>query len=268
VERLNYLVSEGNQILYGRHSRPARPLARFVLRDFPRCVRSQWRGLGVCCLIFYGLAVFSCFLCIRFPGLIYELLPESRILALEDMYDPGGKHFLLPRDIGSDADMFGFYIYNNISIAFRTFAGGILAGIGSLFMLGVNALFLGLSAGHIINRGFAGTFFPFIIAHGAFELTAMILSARGGLILGYSLFITRGLSRGASLRQAGKEALPLISGAALLLVLAAAVEAFWSFRHGFPLPLRCAVGAAAWVLMSAYFALAGRGGIRREGRRP
>jgi uncharacterized membrane protein SpoIIM required for sporulation len=259
IDKLNRLVLEGNQLLYGQQDWSLKPLALFILRTFPQKVRSQWRGLGAACLIFYGLALFSVLLCIRFPDLVYELLPESQAENIEMMYDPASEHFLVPRDAGSDADMFGFYIYNNISIAFRTFAAGILGGIGSLFMLGVNAVFLGAAAGHIINKGFGGTFFPFIIGHGSFELTAVILSAHGGLLLGYRFFITRGLSRGASLRAAGKEALPLISGAALMLVIAAVIEAFWSSRYGLGQALHYGVGIAGWVLLLSYFLFAGRG---------
>jgi uncharacterized membrane protein SpoIIM required for sporulation len=259
IERLNILINEGNQILYGQHDWPLKDLARFILRTFPQKVRSQWRGIMAGMLIFYGLAFFFVILTVRFPDLVYEILPESQIADLEAMYNPGGEHFLVPRELSSDADMFGFYIYNNISIAFRTFAGGILAGVGSLFLLCVNAVLLGSSAGHIINAGFEDTFFPFIIGHGSFELTAIVFSAQAGLILGYRLFVTRGLSRGASLRQAGKDALPIIAGSALMLVLAAVIEAFWSSRHQLPQPLRYGAGAAGWALLFCYFLFSGRG---------
>jgi uncharacterized membrane protein SpoIIM required for sporulation len=262
IEKLNRLVLEGNQILYGQHEWPLKNAAEFILRVFPQKVRARWRGLGATLLLFYGLAFFFGYLCVRFPDLVYELMSESETEALEEMYDPASDRFLVPRDVSSDADMFGYYIYNNISIAFRTFAGGILAGVGSLFLLCVNAVFLGTAAGHIVNRGFGNTFFPFIVAHGSFELTAILLSAQGGLILGYRLFVTGNLSRAASLRRAGRDALPLITGSALLLVIAAAVEAFWSSRHTLPLPLRLAAGAACWVLLAAYFLFAGRDGSR------
>ena len=259
IERLNSLVLEGNQILYTQRSWSLKSLVDFVLRLFPRAVRSQWRSLGASFLIFYGLAFFFGFLCVRHPPFIYQLLGEDTILQMERMYDPESSHFLTPRDVSSDADMFGFYIYNNISIAFRTFAGGILAGIGSLVLLCINGAFLGAVAGHIINAGFSGTFFPFVIGHSSFELNAIVLSAQGGLLLGYSLFITRGLSRTASLRAAGKIALPIIAGAALMLVVAACIEAFWSSRHEFSPYLRYSVGAVLWLLVILYFVFAGRG---------
>jgi uncharacterized membrane protein SpoIIM required for sporulation len=257
IERLNRMVLEGHQRLYDHHDFSLKPLLLFIARTFPRQLRSQWRGIGAAFLIFYGLALFFSLLCVRFPDMAYQILGRQ-VESIETMYNPQSSHFLKPREVTGDADMFGFYIYNNISIAFRTFAGGILGGVGSLFFLAYNAVVLGVAAGHIINMGFGETFFPFIIGHGSFELTAIIFSAQSGLLLGYRFFVTRGLSRGASLRRAGKESLPIITGAALLLVIAAAVEAFWSSRHLMGVTIRYVVGALGWVLLLLYFLLAGR----------
>jgi uncharacterized membrane protein SpoIIM required for sporulation len=154
--------------------------------------------------------------------------------------------------------MFGFYIYNNISIAFMTFAGGLFLGVGSLFILAANGIFLGAAAGHIINVGYYQTFFSFVIGHSAFELTAIVISAQAGLYLGYRLFVPQGLSRGAALRKAGKTVLPLISGSAIMLVIAAIVEAFWSSRHEIPQFVRLVIGMILIVLVSYYFIFAGR----------
>ena len=258
IERLNMLVNESYQILYGQRAWQPQKIALFILQTFPRSVRSQWRGILAALFLFYGLAFFFGALCVRFPRMAGEIISERQLDQIEEMYNPESKHFLVPRAVSSDADMFGYYIYNNISIAFRTFAGGILAGVGSLLMLCTNAVYLGVVTGHLINAGFAKTFFPFVIAHSSFELTAVVFSAHAGLLLGYRLFVTRGLSRAASLKKAGQDALPIIAGSALMLFIAAIIEAFWSSRHQFPLPLRMGVGAGLWVLLSLYFTLAGR----------
>ena len=60
------------------------------------------------------------------------------------------------------------------------------------------------------------------------------------------------------LLEAGKTALPLITGATIMLVLAACIEAFWSSRHGLSLPLRYGSGVLLWILMILYFVFAGR----------
>ncbi|MDR1429385.1 MAG: stage II sporulation protein M, partial [Spirochaetaceae bacterium] len=143
-------------------------------------------------------------------------------------------------------------------IAFRTFAGGIVAGVGSLLILIFNVVFLGAAAALMVNKNLGETFFPFVIGHSSFELTAIVLSAFAGLSLGYRLFVTQGLTRAASIRRAGKTAIPIIGGSAILLVLAAAIEAFWSSRHTLPVLVRYGAGTANWILLFAYFILAGR----------
>ena len=264
IDRLNTLVLEGNQLLYSNRAFSLKTASDFILRSFPRSVRSHWRSFGVAALLFYGIGIFVFFVCVNFPDAAYEIMGGEEAWYLERMYDPESNYYLTPRDVSSDADMFGFYIYNNISLAFRTFAGGVLAGFGSLLILCINAVFLGAAAGHIVNVGFGSTFFTFVIAHGAFELTAIVFSAQAGLLLGYSFFFTRGLSRTASLRQAGKTALPLISGAAIMLLIAACIEAFWSSRHEFSETLRYGAGFFCWLFVLFYFLFAGRKLIDRK----
>jgi uncharacterized membrane protein SpoIIM required for sporulation len=258
IERLNTLVNEGNQILYAQRGWTIKKPLHFILFTFPQKVRAQWRGILAVQLLFYGIAGFFFFLCIHFSGIAEELVSMKTLNQLEQMYNPESINFLTPRDTGTDADMFGYYIYNNISIAFRIFAGGILAGIGSLLLLCFNAGFMGIISGHLLNVGYAGTLFPFIIAHSAFELTAIIFSAYAGMLLGYRFFITRGLSRGDSIKKAGQDALPIIAGSTIMLVIAAVIEAFWSSKHQFHLTLRLVVGSSMWILLLIYFLFAGR----------
>jgi len=257
IERLNALINEGNQILYARRNWSLKEPLGFIWRTFPQKIRSQWKGILAVTLLFYGIAIFFYLLCIRFPNIAEELISPYQLEYIIEMYSPESEHFLTPRSVSTDADMFGYYIYNNISIAFRTFACGIIAGIGSLFYLCFNGGFLGIVAGHLVNAGLAHTFFPFVIAHSAFELTAIIFSAYSGLLLGYRFFVTNGLTRGASIKKAGRDAFPIIAGSTIMLVIAAVIEAFWSSRHTFPFIIRITSGVSMWILMLLYFSFAG-----------
>jgi hypothetical protein len=145
VERLNALINEGNQILYAQRNWTLKEPLRFIWRIFPQKVRSQWKGILAVTLLFYGLGIFFSLLCIYFPGITEELVSPYQLDRLVEMYNPENINFLRPRSVNNDADMLGFYIYNNISIAFRTFAGGMIAGIGSLLILCFNAGFLGIA---------------------------------------------------------------------------------------------------------------------------
>ncbi|MDR0586054.1 MAG: stage II sporulation protein M [Treponema sp.] len=258
IEKLNRLTLEGGQLLYGRESFSLKKVYAFIFKTFPRAVRAQWGSFAACSLIFYGLAVFTLSVCIRFPDFTFEIMSRWEASSLEAMYNPESDYYLEPREISTDADMFGYYIFNNVSIAFRNFAGGLVVGIGSLLSLAFNGIFFGAAAAHIINKGFQDTFFSFIIGHSGFELTALVLSAQAGLRLGYRFFITRGLTRGESLREAGKTSLPIIAGSTVMLVIAAAIEAFWSSRHELPSELRYGTGAFFIVALTCYFLFAGR----------
>ena len=78
------------------------------------------------------------------------------------------------------------------------------------------------------------------------------------LRLGLALIAPGNVSRGAALMAAAKPATRIMYGAALMFAAAAFVEAFWSPLTSVPFDVKIGVGLAGWVLLLAYFALAGR----------
>ncbi len=108
--------------------------------------------------------------------------------------------------------MFGYYVMHNIGIAFQTFASGLLLGVGSAFFLVYNGLVIGAVAGHLSEIGFGQTFWSFVIAHGAFELTAIALAGAAGLQLGWALIAPRRLTRAEALKRAARKSVLLICG--------------------------------------------------------
>lgn len=258
VDRLNRLAVGGHHQLYQRAVSLGRDLRDLAARDFPRAFRSEWRLVLLAHLLFYGPFLGMIGGIALEPALVYSVVDPGMVAQMEGMYDPDSAHHLRERDSDSDVYMFGFYIRNNIGIAFRTFAGGVLAGTGSLFFLIYNGFVLGAVAGHLTQVGFAQTFWPFVIAHGSVELTAIVLSGAAGLRLGLAVLAPGRRSRGRALAEAGRTALPLLYGLTAFLLLAAFVEAFWSSKHTLPVELKLGVGAAAWVVVYAYLLLAGR----------
>lgn len=255
VAELNELALAGHRRLYQARTGEVRGIGRFLYLDFPRAVRLEWRLVVSLHALFYGLALLLGFLAWRNPDLIYSFISPESVSEIEAMYDPAGAG--AARTAGSDATMFGFYIWNNVSIAFRTFASGLAFGVGTLVSVVANALNLGLVASHLAREGSGEPFFSFVIGHGAFELTAILLSGAAGMRLGLAVLAPGARSRIAALRAAALSSLPILSGAALMLVLAAAIEAFWSPR-GLPAQLKYAVGAGLWGLVAVWLGAAGR----------
>jgi uncharacterized membrane protein SpoIIM required for sporulation len=154
--------------------------------------------------------------------------------------------------------MFGFYIRNNVGVAFKCYAGGVFLGLGSLLALFYNGLFGGVIAGYLVSRGLSGTFFSFVATHSAFELTAIVLSGAAGLRLGRALLAPGRMSRSQALAQAGGESIVVIYGVAIMLLIAAAIEAFWSSSQWLPTSVKYAGASLCWLTVLSYFFLRGR----------
>jgi uncharacterized membrane protein SpoIIM required for sporulation len=257
VERLNALALRGHQRLYGARVAHARPLAYLVHR-FPRTVRREARLFAVASLLLYGAMATLFVLGLRDPDLVYSVVAPEHVVMFEEMYDPQAPHYGAPRSTESRLEAFGHYVDNNMSIAFRTFAGGILFGVGSLAIVLLNGVFFGALMAHLVNAGFAGTFFPFVIGHGSFELTAIVLSALAGLRLGLALLAGGATSRATALRQAAAGVVPILFGMSAMLLVAAIIEAFWSASPALPASVKLGVGAGLWVLVFAWLGLGGR----------
>ena len=257
VAELNELALAGHRLLYQARTGEIRGIGAFLARDFPRAVRSELALVASLHALFYGLVVALALLAWAHPDLIYSFISQDHVTEIEQMYDPSGASDGPARDSGDDATMFGFYIWNNVSIAFRTFASGLAFGVGTLVSVVFNALNFGLIASHLVRAGSAEPFFSFVIGHGAFELTAILLAGASGMRLGLAVLAPGARSRVAALRAASLSSLPIIAGAALMLVVAAGIEAFWSPRT-LPAQFKYGVGAALWLLVGLWLGTAGR----------
>ncbi len=260
IDPLHQLAMRGHQQLYRHRSALGAQFLTFILAGFPRAVRAEWRFVLVAGLLFFGSLVGMGLLVYGFPDLIYSIVSPAQLSEMQSMYDPQASRIGQALERASDDDwmMFGYYIMNNIGIAFQTYASGLLFGLGSLFFLLFNGLMIGAVAGHLTDIGYGQTFWSFVVGHGAFELTAIALAGAAGLKLGWALLAPGRLTRGEALRLAAQGSVQLIGGVMLFLLIAAFIEAYWSSMT-WPTPLiKYLVGAALWMLVGAYLTFAGR----------
>jgi uncharacterized membrane protein SpoIIM required for sporulation len=259
IERLGRLALGGHQVLYGARGRDLDRVGNFLRAGFPRAVRREWRFVWLAVALFLGPLAALTVAIPRYPDFAYVVLPADAIDSAQEMYGADSKALGRKREADTDVAMFGFYIFNNVRIGFQTFASGLLFGVGALFYLIFNGVFIGAFTGYIVDAGLASHFFSFTAGHSAFELLAICLSGAAGLKLGYALIAPGRLPRGAALRAAAADAIPLMIGVAGMLFIAAAIEAFWSPRTFIAPVIKYAVGIVLWLMLTAYFVLAGRG---------
>ena len=258
IDRLNGIALRGHDWLYRARSRSSLRVLRFLSTEFPRAVRAEWRIVTSMALLFVGFALGLLWLVQADPDLVHSFVGQEQLREFEEMYDPSASHIGLPRGYDDDVMMFGYYVLNNVGIAFRTFASGLLFGVGSLFFVAFNGAYLGLIASHVSNLGYGSTFYPFVFGHASFELTAMVLSGAAGMKLGLALLSPGSRTRVQALREALKGSILILYGAACMLLVAAVIEAFWSSSVLLPAPVKLGVGSVLWIALATYLLAAGR----------
>lgn len=257
-DRLDRLTADAHQVIYQQRELGAAALWRVVSRDFPRAVRADAAYVFLAAALLAVPAFVLGVLVHYEPGLILSVVDARTAAQFEQMYSMSAESIGRTREAGTDWTMFGIYISNNIGIAFQCFASGIAAGLGSIFFLVYNGALFGAIAGYLTERGLGPTFYSFVATHGAFELTAIALSGAAGLKLGASLLAPGRRTRRQSLVHAARESVVIVYGVTAMLVVAAAVEAFWSSAAWVPSSVKYGVAAVCWIVVLAYLAFQGR----------
>jgi uncharacterized membrane protein SpoIIM required for sporulation len=258
VDRLERITSDAHQVVYQRRELSFGRLKELALAEFPAAVRRQWQYVAVATLVFLLPTIVLGALVYARPDLILSVVSAETASSFEEMYSTHAASIGRPRTASTDWAMFGFYIRNNVGVAFQCFAGGIFAGLGTLFFLAYNGAFAGALAGFLTSRGLSSTFYSFVATHSAFELTAIVLSGAAGLRIGHSVIAPGRLTRRESLVGATRDSAVMLYGVTALLVVAAAVEAFWSSARWLPAAVKYGAAAICWTAVLAYLSLQGR----------
>ncbi|KAG1694874.1 hypothetical protein GQR58_006816 [Nymphon striatum] len=215
-------------------------------------IREEWKIVSIAAALFY-LPFIAIIIVIQFfPDLVFSVMDSGMVNSLESMYEPE-RNQRLGRERESDTDlyMFGYYIKHNIGIDFKMFAGGLLFGIGAIFFLVFNGIFLGSAFGHMTHIGYIDSFWGFVVGHGAFELNAMVLSGAAGLKLAEALIRPGRKTRARALIDNGKIAVLIMYGVVVMSLIAAFLEAFWSSTI-MPVMIKYIAGAILWTVVASF----------------
>lgn len=258
VERLHDLVMRAHHHLYASKHFVAWKLIQFVVVDFPVALRKNARLFWLTTALLYVPFLVVGYLCYNESEMVYTVMSEEQVYDFELMYGPAAESLGRVRSSSTDLMMFGYYIKHNIGIGFRTFAGGLLAGVLTVISLLFNGVFFGAVAGYLTQIGYTENFWTFVAGHSSFELTAICICGAAGLRLAYALFAPGRMKRIDALRFAAREAVIMVMGAAVMLVAAAFIEAFWSSNRMFSPTIKYSVAAFFWLCVIAYLSLSGR----------
>ena len=226
VSRLNGLVAKAHNCLYRQKGGRGVSFRDLVFFEAPRWILTDVM-FWVAFILFWGCYLTSEYMARHDPNFAADVVGQGVIESMLDMYGHDFETTFYER-----LPALAHYVSNNGGIGLKTFCFGILGVIPGLFVLLSNSIFIGSVAGYMTGPlcppATVMRFSEFTLAHGPFELTAIVLSAAAGMRMGFGLVMTKGYTRGESLRRATIKAAPAIFVGFVLFCLAACIEAFVS----------------------------------------
>jgi uncharacterized membrane protein SpoIIM required for sporulation len=159
------------------------------------------------------------------------------------------RHEMWTKSVVSVAPTASSYIMtNNLTVSFLAFAGGILFGLGTLWILYQNGMMLGVLGTACHQYGMSLALWSFVAPHGALELPAILIAGGAGLRLGHAMLFPGPLRWKDSVARGGIEATRLVSGVIPMLIIAGCLEGFFSPSSA-PVWLKFTVGGLLFSLL-------------------
>jgi uncharacterized membrane protein SpoIIM required for sporulation len=251
TERLNDLVAAAHALVYSEAPTSGRRLRRFVFNELPATVRAQlpWTLAAIAISVVFAVATYA--IGIAFPEIAQHALPDEtrQQLARRQLWTDIPEGF---RPIAGP-----LIIVNNVRVAIVAFAGGMTAGLLTLYVLATNGAMLGTIFAVVQSYGLSGGLLAFISGHGVLELSAIFLSGGAGLRLAWAILRPGDRSRSDALRLGAAQAARVMLLVIPVLGVAGLIEGFLS-PSGAPDVVKAAVGISTGIVLWGYILFAGR----------
>jgi uncharacterized membrane protein SpoIIM required for sporulation len=141
---------------------------------------------------------------------------------------------------------------NNILVSLFAFGVGVIYGLGTLYILGLNGLMLGALLGFTYQNGVGDRLMNFIPAHGCAELFIICLAAGCGLFVGHALVHPGAKTRASAFQHAIATCTPVLLFGCAGLVVCGIIEGYVSPNPAVGLGLRWGIGLS-WLAIFLIF---------------
>ncbi len=253
---LNRLVARAHNFVYSGNRTSLAGLWRFFAHGYPRLLRRLSGYVWMATAITILAAALGVFVTLVRPEFGEMFLGADKMEGIRQ------HHLWMDGILSVKPQASSQIMTNNITVCFVAFAGGITAGLFTIYSLFINGLMIGTIATVCAHYHLSLSLWSFIAAHGALELPSIMLAGAAGLRLASGILFPGMLRRTDALALAGQEAVQLVSGTIPLLTIAGTLEAFLSPTHA-PYALKFAVGAVLFAGLCLWLGEGGRAPLRR-----
>jgi len=247
---LNQLLGRAHNLIYMGHKPKISGLVRFYAQTFPRVFRETFRQTLLALLIFVVTGIATWAVTIHDPTFAHRMLGPQMMDTIErkEMWT---QSIVTIKPLAASG-----ILTNNLAVSFTTFAMGITAGIGTIWMMVTNGMLIGVIGAATWRAGMALQLWTFVAPHGVLELPAIFIAGGAGLEIARGMLFPGLLPRRESLARAGGRAARLVLGIVPILVIAGIIEGFLS-PSGIAVPLKFLLAAVLFAALTTYLARPG-----------
>lgn len=245
ARRLNQLLARAHNIIYTGKRVTAAGILPFFTKTYPEVFRRNFRYVLTSFVIFLAGGMAGLLMTLHNPAFQFQVLGPEMVNTIE--HHKMWTHSVVAiKPVASSSIM-----TNNLSVTFLTFAMGITAGLGTLYMIFFNGLLLGVVGTACWLNQMSLQVWSFVAPHGVLELPAIFIAGGAGLRIAHGLLFPGFLSRRDSLHAAGADAIQLLIGTIPMLIVAGILEGFFSPTSETAL-LKFSVAAGLFLLLVLY----------------
>jgi uncharacterized membrane protein SpoIIM required for sporulation len=155
---------------------------------------------------------------------------------------------------GQDSlSMFLWIAVHNVQVSFMIFISGLLAGLGTIWLIFNNGVMLGAFQYYFFSKGLGWKSVLVIWIHGTLEISSIIIAGAAGLVLAKSLLFPGTYKRFPSLKRGVKDGVKMMIGLIPVFVAAAFLEGFVTRYSQMPLWLSLFILISSAVFIIWYF---------------
>lgn len=242
---LNQLLARAHNCIYSGRKLQPRQILRFFAFEYPQIFRRLFSWVAAAFLIFLAGGAIGALITFSRPEFMRVFLSPAVVNSIEH-------HQMWTQSLtGVKPQASSWIMTNNISVCFSTFAAGITAGLGTLWLLFLNGMMMGVVGAACAQARMSLQLWSFVAAHGSLELPSIFISGGAGLRLAAGLLFPGIYTRRDSLKRAAVESIRLLAGVVPLLIIAGTLEAFLS-PSDTPVAVKFLTGAVLFLLLALW----------------
>ncbi len=226
-------------------------IVRFWKTELPLVVRKYHRELLYSFLFFLFFALIAAFSAANDQSFVRGVLGDNYIEMTEQNISKGDPFGVYKNQ--DSLSMFFKIALNNIKVSFMMFVSGILAGLGTIWLLFTNGVMLGAFQYYFFSRGLGWESVLVIWIHGTLEISSIIIAGSAGLVLAKSLLFPGTYERLFSLKRGAKDGIKLMIGLVPIFILAAFLEGFVTRYSHMPIWISLSILISSVCFIIWYF---------------